>query len=163
MRKHLILILIAAFILAPTLNSTPQLLTKNPKPFLNAAINVAAGATVTHPATMQSRALKVDGYSTCSIQVEFDRAAGAADTVNIEFWSTQDGVDYSLFREAFSLGEELIQIPTETAVVAANTVRVTFILDVRGLQRLRIGSVENSDGVNNITAFNVYLGLGSNN
>jgi len=153
MKKTLILALVA--ILALPLFATHQ----REKWFLGTAVDVNAGATVTYPATLPSGVVDVSKYSEVSITVVFSRAAGAADTVDIEIWCSPEGSTWSLLRETD--GEALFQIPTNTDAITGNVVRVTFIINVQGLRYLRLGSVENTDGVNNITGFNVLCSMGS--
>ena len=153
MKKAMILVLIAVLAL-PLVGSYQRHYW-----FLAHSVNVAAGATLTYAATLNSRTINVEKYSICSLTVVFTRAAGAEDTVNIELWCSPEGSTWSLLRETD--GEELIQIPTETDAITGDVVRVTYEINIHGIKYLRLGSVENSDGVNNITTFNVLCSLGT--
>jgi hypothetical protein len=99
-------------------------------------------------------------YSQCAIIVIFGRAAGSASTVDIELSVSNDGgLTWSLLREATSLDEVLIQVPINTTAIEGNTVRVSFMLNIIGFDRLRVESIENTDGANNITDCQVQISM----
>ncbi|MCK4385375.1 MAG: hypothetical protein KAW52_03840 [candidate division Zixibacteria bacterium] len=117
-----------------------------------APINLNAGLTATNGVEFDSEELNVKRRSPVAFTVTFTRAAGAADTVDFAFeasydngnsWATFDGVT--------------ISIATNHSVVSGTTVSVLKIIRVRGVSHVRLKSVKNNDGVNNLTAINVVL------
>ena len=120
--------------------------------FVETAFNLNAGLTATNGVEFDSEELSVKRRSPVAFTVTFTRAAGAADTVDFAFeasydngntWATFDGVT--------------ISIPTNHSVVSGTTVAVLKIIRVRGVSHVRLKSVKNNDGVNNLTAINVVL------
>ena len=156
MKKTFILALVVALLMLPAWTSQQR-----HKWFLSTAVDVTAGATVTYPTTLPSGVVDVSKYSKCSLTVVFSRAAGAADTLDVEVWASPDGSTWALLREIGAQDVPLIQIPTNTDAITGTTVRVLFEVALHGIRYLRLGSVENTDSVNNITGFNVLCCLGT--
>ena len=122
--------------------------------FLSTAVNVAAGATVTYPATLPSGVVDVSKYSKCSFTVVFSRAAGAADTVDFTFDISYDGGTTWASFEGVT-----IQIATNHAVISGTTVRAYIEVNLYGISHIKLHSIKNNDGVNNITACNATLSI----
>ena len=126
------------------------------KALLAAAISVNAGVTKTRSGGDFVSAGAVEENDSICLTTTFARAAGSASLVKVDIeYSYDGGTSWAMLRT--TLTDELIQIATNTAVVTGTTVAVSKQLDVRGMSHLRVRSVENEDGSNNITAFQVYM------
>jgi len=123
--------------------------------FLDTAINIAAGGT----GTFTSNVLDVmwrttDGRQVGGITVTFTRAAGAADTVDFTFDISYDGGTTWASFEGVT-----IQIATNHAVISGTTVRAYIEVNLYGISHIKLHSIKNNDGVNNITACNATLSI----
>jgi len=117
-----------------------------------APINLNAGLTATNGVEFNSRELSVKRASPIALTVTFTRAAGGANTVDYAFEASYDnGNSWATFEGV------VIAIATNYAVVSGTTVAVLKIVTVRGVSHLRLKTITNNDGVNNLTALNVML------
>lgn len=128
--------------------------TKN-EDFLAAAVNVAAGATVTTAST--SIWVSEAGYSdVVALICTFTRAGGSASTLDFYFMASHDG---GTTWENYD--DVTVEIPTNQAVYSGNIVREVKLIYVYGLTHLKLWQIVNNDGANNVTACNVTLSQGS--
>lgn len=129
-------------------------------------ISVPAGVTKSRgdtfdASTFVTTPFGIDPVDYVAIQVIFSRAAGSASTVNVEFEASCDGGrTWALLRSLDALDEALIQIPTNETAFAGNIVKIIGQARAHGLSHIRLRSVENGDGVNDITRFNVLVSYG---
>ena len=151
MRKIFLISVLAILLLMPAWGRWQKNYT-----MLTAAINIAAGATATRGTEFESPGRDVSKYDFCALTITFARAAGAVDTVDVDI-EIYNGQNWTLLAQYN--GDPLIQVPTNTDAFVGTTVRITYIVNLAGAKHIRIGSVENTDGVNNITAFNVTLSM----
>ena len=120
--------------------------------FLGTAIDLNAGLTATNGAEFNSRALSVKERETVAVTVTFTRAAGAADTVDFSFEASyDDGISWTTYRGV------KIDIPTNQVAVKGTIVRVMVLVSTPGCSHLRLKTVVNNDGVNNLTDVNVTM------
>lgn len=120
--------------------------------FLSTAIDVNASATATNGTEFNSRELNVRAISQGALTATFTRAAGAGDTVDFAFEASYDnGANWATFRGV------IIEIPTNQAVISGTTVTVLIFVRLQGVSHLRLKTVTNNDGANNLTDINVML------
>ena len=125
--------------------------------FLTTAIDVDATVTLTNGSTMTSEEVPVV-KDQVALTLEFTAAAGSASTLDIELEGSyrKSGTSgWSIIRN--EAATPIIQVATNTDVITGTTVRVTYIMNVYGIKRLRIRSVHNSDAVNNVTEVQLTL------
>ncbi len=119
--------------------------------FLSAAINLNAGLTATNGSEFTSNELK-DSAEIVACTVQFTRAAGAADTVDFAFEASYDnGTSWATFEGV------TISIASNHSVISGTSVSVLILVYVPGVSHLRLKSIVNGDGVNNLTAINVSV------
>lgn len=120
--------------------------------FVDSAFNLNAGLTATNGVEFDSEELNVKRRSPVAFTVTFTRAAGAADMVDFAFEASYDnGNSWATFEGV------TISIATNHSVVSGTTVAIFKIVSVRGASHVRLKSVKNNDGANNLTAINVVL------
>ena len=124
--------------------------------FFDTAVSVNAGITKTDGTEIESNEILLIGKSTdmFGITVVFDRAAGTSSTVDVDFEVCFSGRSEGTWA---TLDNATFKIPTNEAVVTGTTVRVFKRFDLNGVSRIKVKSIYNSDGANNITGVNAYI------
>ena len=119
--------------------------------FISTAINLNAGLTATNGAEFTSNELKVSS-ELVGITIQFTRAAGAADTVDIAFEASYDnGTNWATFEGV------VLSVATNHSVISGTSVAVFLLVTTNGVSHLRLKTIVNGDGVNNLTAINATL------
>jgi len=118
---------------------------------LNASTTVVngAGGVTWYDVTLPSSVSPIIG-----VTMTFTRAAGSDSTVQAFFQVSFDaGTTWSDLE-----GQEL-SVATNHVVISGTTVRVTEMLAVYGVNRLRVKHFINNDGANNVTALQLTVTL----
>lgn len=123
---------------------------------LDAPINIGTDVTAWLTTDFESPARDVRHYDGCTLTIIFTRAAGAADTVDVDI-EIHNGREWASLRQYN--GNPLIQVPTNTGAITGTTVRIGYQVDLSGVKYIRIRSVENTDSANAITNFNVTISM----
>jgi len=129
------------------------------QPFLSADIAVNAGVLKVNGTDFTSAEIDVDRFSgngTASLYMQFTRAAGSASTIDANFEvSSNGGATWA------TLEGGTLSVATNHSVISGTTVRVYKQYNLNGVGKIRLQSVKNNDASNNITAFNITLGIKS--
>lgn len=126
--------------------------------FFDTAIDVNAGVTKTDGTEFTSNKIILIGKSAAKagITFTFDRAAGSASTVDVIFEASFDGgTTWATIWDTSDVMK--IQVPTNTAAVTGTTVRAFFQLNLNGASHIKVKSIYNSDGANDITGVNLFI------
>jgi len=120
--------------------------------FIETAFNLNAGLTATNGVEFTSKELEIKHQSPVGITVKFTRVAGAVDKVDFAFEASYDsGHNWATFEGV------TISVATNHSVVEGTTVAVFKMVVTRGVSHLRLKTVINNDGINNITGVNAIL------
>lgn len=122
--------------------------------FLEEAIDVGAGVKKINGTDFTSKEIILigKGANISGLTLVFTRAAGSALTIDFAFEvSTDGGITWATYGD----NDGFIEIPTNEAPVEGNTVRIYWQVYLFGASNIRLKSIHNSDGANNVTAVNV--------
>lgn len=120
--------------------------------FLATAIDVNAGNTATNGSEFTSLEISIGQSSRVALTCMFTRAAGSASTVDFAFEASYDGGNNWATFEGTT-----IRIATNHSIISGTTVAVLKLANTPGISTLRLKSIKNNDGVNNLTNCNVIL------
>jgi len=122
--------------------------------FLGTAVDVNATVTKTNGVGFTSNEIILIGKPAAVVGMAFvfSRAAGSASTVDFAFEVSWDGA-----KTWGTLDGGTVQIATNTAAVTGTTVRVFKEINLYGVSNIRLKSIYNSDGANNVTGVSVYI------